>query len=184
MAQFAGFRSQFSFDDKNVKILWIHNQDANCTSEINIQFGNIFEVFFILFVKEIDVSMGSLNTGMPTDTDLTMEKAAEAGNQYFENIIGLDLEGAYIYMSYNPGTETFPRAFWAGDVLFQKEQTPESTRWTYMMDAVTVFTQPSPQHSWGKGINRQNPGGGQNRAVPGGSGPSIVTCLSFFYNNF
>ena len=47
------------------------------------------------------------------------------------------LEGAYVYMHYNPGTVTFPRAFWAGDVLFQKEQKPESTRWTYMIDAVT-----------------------------------------------
>lgn len=83
------------------------------------------------------VSMDSLNTGTPTDTDLTMEEAAETGNQYLKNIYGLDLEGAYVYMSYNPGTETFPRAFWSGDVLFQKEQTPESTRWTYMMDAVT-----------------------------------------------
>ncbi len=83
------------------------------------------------------VSMDSLNTGTPTDVDLTMEEAAEAGAQYLRNIFGLDLEGAYIYMSYSPGTETFPRAFWAGDVLFQKEQTPESTRWTYMVDAVT-----------------------------------------------
>ena len=40
-------------------------------------------------------------------------------------------------MSYDSGTQTFPRAFWAGDVLFEKEQTPESTRWTYMIDAVT-----------------------------------------------
>lgn len=83
------------------------------------------------------VSMDSLNTGTPTDTDLTMEEAAKAGNQYLKNIFGLDLEGAYVYMSYYPGTETFPRAFWSGDVLFQKEQTPESTRWTYMIDAVT-----------------------------------------------
>lgn len=83
------------------------------------------------------VSMDSLNTGTPTDTDLTMEEAAEAGSQYLKNIFGLDLEGAYVYMSYYPGTETFPRAFWSGDVLFEKEQTPESTRWTYMMDAVT-----------------------------------------------
>lgn len=82
-------------------------------------------------------SMDSLNTGTPTDTDLTMEEAAEAGAQYLNNIFGLDLEGAYVYMSYYPGTETFPRAFWSGDVLFQKEQTPESTRWTYMIDAVT-----------------------------------------------
>lgn len=83
------------------------------------------------------LSMDSLNTGTPTDTDLTMEEAAEAGKQYLGNIFGLDLEGAYVYMSYCPGTETFPRAFWSGDVLFEEEQTPESTRWTYMIDAVT-----------------------------------------------
>lgn len=83
------------------------------------------------------VSMDSLNTGTPTNVDLTMEEAAEAGTQYLRNIFGIDLEGAYVYMSYCPGTETFPRAFWSGDVLFQKEQTPESTRWTYMIDAVT-----------------------------------------------
>ena len=83
------------------------------------------------------VSMDSLNTGTPTDTDLTMEEAAEAGAQYLKNIYGLDLEGAYVYMSYSPGTETFPRPFWVGDVLFEKEQTPESTRWTYLIDAVT-----------------------------------------------
>ena len=83
------------------------------------------------------VSMDSLNTGTPTDTVLTMEEAAEAGNQYLKNIYGLDLEGAYVYMSYCSGTETFPRAFWAGDVLFQKERNPESTRWTYLLDAVT-----------------------------------------------
>ena len=83
------------------------------------------------------VSMDSLNTGTPTDTDLTMQEAAEAGAQYLRNIYGLDLKGAYVYMSYCSGTETFPRAFWFGDVLFQKEQTPESTRWTYLIDAVT-----------------------------------------------
>ena len=83
------------------------------------------------------LSLDSLNNGTPTDTDLTIEEAAEAGRQYLGNIFGLDLEGAYVYMSYCPGTETFPRAFWSGDVLFQKEQKPESTRWTYMIDAVT-----------------------------------------------
>lgn len=90
-------------------------------------------------VKKVNytLSMDDLNTGTPTDTDLTMEEAAEAGRQYLENIFGLDLEGAYVYMSYEPGTETFPRAFWVGDVLFEKEQKPESTRWTYLIDAVT-----------------------------------------------
>lgn len=83
------------------------------------------------------VSMDSLNTGTPTDMDLTMEEAAKIGAEYLKNIFGLDLEGAFVYMMYYPGTETFPRAFWSGDVLFEKEQTPESTRWTYMIDAVT-----------------------------------------------
>lgn len=83
------------------------------------------------------LSMDSLNTGTPADTDLTMEEAAEIGAGYLKEIYGLDLDGAYVYMSYYPGTETFPRPFWSGDVLFQKEQKPESTRWTYMIDAVT-----------------------------------------------
>ena len=83
------------------------------------------------------VSMDSFNTGTPTDMDLTMEEAAGMGAQYLSNIYGLDLEGTYVYMMYCPGTETFPRAFWSGDVLFEKEQTPESTRWTYLIDAVT-----------------------------------------------
>lgn len=83
------------------------------------------------------VSLDSLNTGTPADTDLTMEEAAEIGAGYLKEIYGLDLDGAYVYMSYYPGTQTFPRPFWSGDVLFQKEQKPESTRWTYMIDAVT-----------------------------------------------
>ncbi|MCX4341722.1 MAG: hypothetical protein OSJ72_19090 [Lachnospiraceae bacterium] len=86
--------------------------------------------------------LDDLNVEMPTDTDLTMEEAAETGAQYLKDIFGLDLDGAYVYMSYCSGTETFPRAFWSGDVLFEKEQTPESTRWYYLMDAVTgeLFT--------------------------------------------
>lgn len=89
--------------------------------------------------KEVNyhVSMDSLNTGKPTDVDLTMEEAAESGARHLRNVFGLDLENAYVYMMYNPGTVTFPRAFWAGDVLFEKAQTPESTRWTFMVDAVT-----------------------------------------------
>ncbi|MCM1127808.1 MAG: hypothetical protein NC429_15215 [Lachnospiraceae bacterium] len=83
------------------------------------------------------VSIDSLNAATPTDMDLTMEEAAEVGRGYLSSIYGLSLEGAHVYMMYYPGTETFPRAFWCGDVLFQKEQTPESTRWTYMIDAVT-----------------------------------------------
>lgn len=83
------------------------------------------------------LKMDSLNTGTPTDVDMTIEEAAEAGAGYLRSIYGLDLEGAYVYMMYYPGTETFPRAFWSGDVLFEEAQKPESTRWTYMIDAVT-----------------------------------------------
>lgn len=83
------------------------------------------------------LSMDSLNTGTPADTDMTMEEAAEIGAGYLKKIYGLDLDGAYVYMSYYPGTQTFPRPFWSADVLFEKEQKPESTRWTYMIDAVT-----------------------------------------------
>lgn len=83
------------------------------------------------------VSMDSLNTGTPGDIDMTMEEAARKGTDYLKAVFGLDLKGAYVYMMYNPGTITFPRAFWTGDVLFQKEQTPESTRWSFMVDAVT-----------------------------------------------
>ncbi len=83
------------------------------------------------------LSMDSLNTGTPADTDLTMEEAAEIGAGYLKEIYGLDLNGAYVYMSYYPGTQTFPRPFWSADVLFEKEQKPESTRWDYMVDAVT-----------------------------------------------
>lgn len=83
------------------------------------------------------LSLDSLNTGTPADTDLTMEEAAEIGAGYLKDIFGLDLDGAYVYMSYYPGTETFPRPFWSADVLFEKEQKPESTRWDYMVDAVT-----------------------------------------------
>ncbi len=83
------------------------------------------------------VSMDSLNTGTPGEVDLTMEEAAKKGTDYLKNIFGLDLKGAYVYMMYSPGTITFPRAFWMGDVLFEKKQTPESTRWSFMVDAVT-----------------------------------------------
>lgn len=81
--------------------------------------------------------LDDLNVETPTDTDLTMEEAAKIGTQQLKDIFGLNPEGAYVYMSYCSGTETFPRAFWSGDVLFEKERTPESTSWYYFLDAVT-----------------------------------------------
>lgn len=83
------------------------------------------------------VRMDDLNTANPTAADLTMEEAAELGAQYLWKIYEVNLEDANIYMMYTPGTETFPRAFWSGDVLFSEEQIPDSTRWTFSIDAVT-----------------------------------------------
>lgn len=83
------------------------------------------------------VQMDELNTANPTAADLTMEEAAELGAQYLWNIYEVNLEDARIYMMYTPGTQTFPRAFWSGDVLFSKDRTPDSTRWTFSIDAVT-----------------------------------------------
>lgn len=83
------------------------------------------------------VSMDDLNTGTPTEADLTMEEAADVGMQYLEEIYETDFEGANVFMSYCSGTVTFPRAFWSGSVLFSDIQTPETTSWNFWVDAVT-----------------------------------------------
>lgn len=86
------------------------------------------------------LSMDDLNTDKPTKADLPMKEAAKIGEQYLSDIFGLDMKGAYVYMTYCPycsENESLGQAFWAGDVLFQKKQTPEATRWTFMIDAVT-----------------------------------------------
>lgn len=83
------------------------------------------------------LSMDDLNTEKPSKRDLTMKEAARAGEKYLKDIFGLDMEGAYVYMMYCSGTETFEHPFWTGDVLFQKKQTPEATRWSFDIDAVT-----------------------------------------------
>ncbi len=76
--------------------------------------------------------------GTPTAADLSMEEAAALGEQYLKKVFDLDMEGATVYMSYNAGTETFPRPFWTGDVVFTKEKrTPDTVRWGFMLDAVT-----------------------------------------------
>ena len=73
----------------------------------------------------------------PTSKDLTAEEAAELGAQMLWEIYGADLDGAYVFMSYNSGTETFNRAFWSGDVRFTKKRTPSDFCYTFMLDAVT-----------------------------------------------
>ena len=83
------------------------------------------------------VTESKLNTGTPTATDLTMEEAAALGMKYLQDIMGFDKEGANVYMSYNSGTETFPRAFWDGDVRFGEEVLTDDDTWSFFIDAVT-----------------------------------------------
>ncbi len=94
------------------------------------------------------VLVDSLGSETPTEKDLTMEEAAAASAQYLKDIFGLDLEGAYVYMSYSQGTVTFPRAFWTASVSFEEIRTPESTRWGCFIDAVTgeLFTASHSRH--------------------------------------
>lgn len=68
---------------------------------------------------------------------LSAEQAAELGAQALWQLYGVNLEGATIYMGYSSGTETFPRAFWSGDVRFGPERTPQNPGYDFMLDAVT-----------------------------------------------
>lgn len=79
----------------------------------------------------------SLNKETPTETDLTMEEAAAIGMKYLADIMGFDKAGANVYMCYNSGTETFPRAFWDGDVRFGEEVLIDDDTWHFFIDAVT-----------------------------------------------
>lgn len=73
----------------------------------------------------------------PTEKDLTQDAAAEIGARMLWELFGLKMKGATIYMSYNSGTETFPRAFWSGDVRLGNTRLPEDTCYTFIIDAVT-----------------------------------------------
>lgn len=93
--------------------------------------------------KETEAAMqyhvleSELNTGTPTATDLTMEEAAAFGMKYLQDIMGFDKEGANVYMSYDSGTETFPRASWYGDVRFGELELTDDDIWYFCIDAVT-----------------------------------------------
>lgn len=73
----------------------------------------------------------------PTEKDLTQDAAAEIGARMLWELFGLKMNDATIYMSYNAGTETFPRAFWSGDVRLGDTRSPEDTCYTFIIDAVT-----------------------------------------------
>ncbi|WP_070042260.1 hypothetical protein [Robinsoniella peoriensis] len=74
---------------------------------------------------------------IPTEKDLKQDAAAETGAKMLWELYGLKMNGATIYMSYNAGTETFPRAFWSGDVRLGDTRSPEDTCYSFMIDAVT-----------------------------------------------
>lgn len=74
---------------------------------------------------------------IPTEKDLKQDVAAETGAKMLWELYGLKMNGATIYMSYNAGTETFPRAFWSGDVRLGDTRSPEDTCYSFMIDAVT-----------------------------------------------
>ena len=54
----------------------------------------------------------------PAENDLTQEEAAEIGAQLLWRLFEVRLDGATVYMGYDNGTETFPRAFWSGCLLY------------------------------------------------------------------
>lgn len=73
----------------------------------------------------------------PTGKDLQMNDAAEKGAQMLWELFGLNAENATFYMGYDPGTQMFPRAFWAGDVRKGSSRKPGDTGYTFTIDAVT-----------------------------------------------
>lgn len=83
------------------------------------------------------VSMSEMNKEEPTAIDLSMEEAAALGVKYLEEIMDFDAEGADVYMIYNSGTITFPRAFWSGDVRFGEQILTDDDTWSFFIDAVT-----------------------------------------------
>lgn len=90
-------------------------------------------------VKQDDLE--SVRNNKPTEKDLTMDQAAEAGAQLLFKMYGVDLQNATIYMAYNPATENLPRANWTGDVRFGKRVSPDGTPGTngyfFTIDALT-----------------------------------------------
>lgn len=83
------------------------------------------------------VMESGLNREMPTGAVLPMEEAAAVGMKYLEDIFGFEKDGANVYMSYDSGTITFPRAFWSGSVRFGKEEPTDDDTWSFFIDAVT-----------------------------------------------
>lgn len=84
------------------------------------------------------VKEDSLANEKATANDLTLDEAAAIGVKLLEHLFETTLDDAYVYMSYYSGTETFPRAFWSGDVRMTGEQrTPDNTAYSFSIDAVT-----------------------------------------------
>lgn len=74
----------------------------------------------------------------PGKNELNMEEAAQIGVDMIERLFDLNSENTYVYMSYCVGTETFPRAFWSGDIrLTDAVRRPEDKSYHFSIDAVT-----------------------------------------------
>lgn len=78
-----------------------------------------------------------LLTDKPAEKDLTQAEAAELGAQFIWEIFGVKLDGATIYMGYNGGSESFPKATWQGDVRYGKTRTPKDDGCSFWIDSVT-----------------------------------------------
>lgn len=73
----------------------------------------------------------------PTSKDISMEEAAKIGVKLINEVFGKDLSGATIYMGYDTGSSSFPRAYWNGDVRFGSTRTPDDDGFSFMIDSVT-----------------------------------------------
>lgn len=83
------------------------------------------------------VVQDELLTDKPTEKDLTQAEAAELGAQFIWEIFGVKLDGATIYMGYDSGSESFPKAIWHGDVRYGKTRTPKDDGCGFWIDSVT-----------------------------------------------
>lgn len=74
----------------------------------------------------------------PTANELTKEEAALIGVKMVEEIYEVNLDDAFVYMSYDASTGHYPRACWSGDIrMTDKKRTPGDTCYSFSIDAVT-----------------------------------------------
>lgn len=82
------------------------------------------------------IEKDSLIKDEPTSKNMPMLDAAEACAQIIWKNWGESIDGATIYMGYQPATEDYPRAAWSGDVRFGP-RVPGTDGYYVTIDAVT-----------------------------------------------